>query len=133
MRQRKAQRNDNSSDRPEGSELNDQDNLKSARSKALAGASGASPSSAAEEPQLSLADEIRARSRASRLGQPYPSKLDNLGGPGFAGPFNRLDLIVFLILFALLWAVVKAEYKVDLLHVLWDKVKPDYDEGHFDS
>lgn len=133
MRQRRNQHTDNSSDRPEGADLNEDDNLKSARSKALAGSSGAAGSSGTEEPPLSLADEIRARSRASRLGQSYPSKLDNLGGPGFAGPFNRFDLIVFALLFALLWAVVKAEYKVDLLHVLWDKLKPDYDEGHFDS
>ena len=85
-----------------------------------------------DEEQLPFGDELRARMRASQLGKRYPSKFDN-AAPIQCGPFNRLDLLVFIFLGILLWAYVKAEHRIDLAKHLWEYVKPDYDEGHFDD
>jgi hypothetical protein len=81
---------------------------------------------------MSLADEIRARA-AGRYGS---SSARDGGDGGLLGPsspfsiFNRVDYAIFLLFFAVVYFVVKREYKVDLLEFLWfHYLRPNYDDG----
>lgn len=63
-----------------------------------------------------------------------PVGINILGGQGaLPSLFGLSDLILLLVVFIIMWVVLKAQHDVDIASMLWEYIKPNYDPGLFDD